>query len=163
MSIDIPAVPPISVLDISVCIVSCTLTIMVLIWQSSAILTPINTLVNQSEICSRLVLGCMVCPVNVTERDLGIPNNNRKMVTTHPRLLRQNRIASHTADCGSQGARGPAQGDRAVPLRLGRANVATHFVGGGIRSHRFSLTDGDSSDSTLGCIKMSSPSYPKKS
>jgi adenine-specific DNA-methyltransferase len=84
-------------------------------------------------------------------------------VTTHPRLLRQNRIASHTADRGSQGARGPTQGDRAVPLRLGRGDVATHFVGGGRRAHRFSLTDGDSSDSTLGCIKMSSPSYPKKS
>jgi hypothetical protein len=71
--------------------------------------------------------------------------------------------ASHTADCGSQGARVRAQGDRAVPLRLGRGNVATHFVGGGTRSHRFSLTDGDSSDSTLGCIKMNSASYPKKS
>jgi hypothetical protein len=86
-----------------------------------------------------------------------------RKVTTHPRLLRQNGIASYTADCGSQGARGRAQGDRAVPLRLGRGNVATHFVGSGIRSHRFSLTDGDSSDSALGCIKMSSPSYPKKS
>ena len=38
-----------------------------------------------------------------------------------------------------------------------------HFVGGGIRAHRFSLTDGDSSDSTLGCIKVSSLSYPKTS
>src|SRR5271169_1518577 len=42
--------------------------------------------------------------------------------------------------------------------RLGQRRQAD-FVGGGVGAHRFSLTDRDSSDSTLGCIKMISLSF----
>src|SRR6266536_2051836 len=61
---------------------------------------------------------------------------------------------SHASCSGSRRACGLARRDRAVRLRgLGKRRH-THFVGGDIRAHRFSLTDRDSPDSTLGCIRM---------